>query len=446
MTGLFDQQEKAAFEAVKPLAAQLRPTSFDEFVGQTHIIGPQGPLSRIVKANSFQSLILSGPPGTGKTTFAQLVTQQTGDHFVSLNATESGVKGVREILAKAADRLVSSRQRTLLFLDEVHHFSKSQQDILLPDLEQGTIRLIAATTGNPYYVLISALLSRSSVWEFRSLEQEQLQLLLARGTEQLSRQFHRKIDLHPSASQTILDHCDGDARRVLNLLEAVVRITLSELPADETDLKLEAVDVQQVLGSKSLHYDRDGNQHYDTISALIKSMRGTDPDAAIYWLARMLVSGDDPRFIARRLVIFAAEDIGNADPRAISVAMATAQAVELVGMPECRINLAQAVTYLATAPKSNASYVAVNRAWEDVKNQVVQPVPQSLRSSAITQETTDPQQDKYQYPHDYEGAWIPQDYLGVDQVYYSPSPRGYEARLGELLSQLRTARNAEGQT
>lgn len=436
MTSLFDAQEQQNESSALPLAARMRPRTLDEFVGQQHFLGEGKLLRRMLKADRLGSMIFYGPPGTGKTSLAELIARHTKSSFVVLNAASTGVKELRSELDRARDRLKATGERTVLFVDELHHFNKTQQDVLLPDVEKGVVSLIGATTANPFFSLVSALISRSQVFEFKSLSQEDVVGLLQRAIKDRERGLgQEKIQATDEALRFLADVCDGDARRALTSLEIGV------LSLDKDHRVFDLAVAQESIQKKAIVYDNQGDQHYDVASAFIKSLRGSDPDAAIYWLARMLVAGEDPRFIARRLVILASEDVGNADPQGLLIANAAMDATERIGMPECRIILAQAVTYLASAPKSNASYVAVNAAMDDVEHQRLVPVPMHLRDSSHRGAKERLGHGKgYQYAHSGEGAWVDQDYLGVEKAYYEPTDRGAEAAIKQRLDDLRQRR------
>ena len=437
MTGLFEEAESANLDRARPLAARMRPRCLDEFVGQQHFLGPGQLLRRILDADRLSSAIFYGPPGTGKTSLAEWIATGTECVFERLNAAAAGVKELRELLEKARDRLATGGRRTLLFVDELHHFNRTQQDVLLPDVESGVVRLIGATTANPFFSLVSPLVSRSQIFEFQPLQPTDIRQLLDRALTDTENGLGRfEVTATEEALAFLAEVADGDARRALNALEIGVFSIASD--ASDTQRVLELDVAEESVQKKAVHYDDD--MHYDASSALIKSLRGSDPDAAIYWLARMLEAGEDPRFLARRLVILASEDIGNADPHALVLANAAAQATERVGMPECRIILAQATTYLALAPKSNASYVAIDRAIEDVRTRSVLPVPRHLKDSHYPGAGQLGHGEDYAYAHDGDDGWVDQDYLGVDRTYYEPTDRGHEAQMKQRLEELKRRR------
>ena len=435
--GLFDKQEAENMQSAQPLAARMRPRSLDEFVGQRHFLGEGKLLRRMLAADRLSSIIFYGPPGTGKTSLAEVIANHTRRDFRKLNAAAVGVKEVRAVLDSARDRLAVDGSRTVLFIDELHRFSRSQQDVLLPDVEAGVVTLIGATTANPFFSLVSPLVSRSQIFEFQPLDRADVLELLASALQDKERGLGNcDVEVTDEALDFLADISEGDARQSLGALEVGV------LSVQEEGRPLDLEVAQESIQKKAIRYDHDGDEHFDAASALIKSMRGSDPDAALYWLARMLEAGEDPRFLARRIVIAASEDVGNADPRALQVAMAAAQATEFVGMPECRIPLAQAVTYVATAPKSNASYVAIDAALTDVREQRVLPVPVHLRDSHYAGAKRMGHGEGYQYAHSGDDGWVDQDYLGVERTYYEPVDRGFEAELKERLERLRERRDA----
>ena len=401
----------------------------------------------MLQSDRVSSVIFYGPPGTGKTSLAEIIASHTKSVFASLNAASVGVNELREVLEAARVRLKSGGQRTLLFVDELHHFNKTQQDVMLPDVESGVVRLIGATTSNPFFALVSPLVSRSQVFEFRSLSREDVLGLMQRALSDRERGLgQHQVTVTNEALSFLAEVCDGDARRALNALEIAVLSVAGQVSAIPLKASGQAtVDLliaQESIQKKAVQYGDD--EHYDAASAFIKSIRGSDPDAAIYWLARMLEAGEEPRFIARRLVIAASEDIGNADPQALVVAMAAAHATEFVGLPECRIMLAQAVTYLATAPKSNASYVAIDAALEDVRTKRVLPVPTHLRDGHYPGAKRLGHGEGYQYAHDAPEGWVDQDYLGVERTYYQPVDRGFEAELKRRVEEQRARRQRPG--
>jgi len=435
MAGLFDKAEQKHRDQARPLAARMRPRSLDEFVGQQHILGEGRLLRRLLQANRISSLIFYGPPGTGKTTLAQLVASHTKSRWYSLNAASCGVKEVRAVLEEAGDELAATGRRTILFVDELHHFTKTQQDVLLPDLERGTVIFIGATTDNPYFALVSPLLSRSQIFEFEQLTSSDIVDLLKRALVDRDRGLGTSnVGATDEALEFLAQGADGDARRALNALEVAV-LSVAEIEGQDRLVTLEVA--EESMQRKAIRYDGTGDEHYDVASAFIKSIRGSDPDAAIYWMARMLEAGEPARFVARRLMIAASEDIGNADPHGLVIATAAAQATEMVGMPECRIILAQAATYLACAPKSNAAYAAINEAMSDVQHREILPVPMHLKDRHYRGAKELGHGDGYRYPHDAASGWVDQDYLGEDREYYRPVDRGYERRIRQRMQDLR---------
>ena len=434
---LFEDQRRQHRRSVEPLAVRMRPTTLDEFVGQQAFIGPGKLLRRLLEADRLTSALFYGPPGTGKTTLAGIIAVHSRARFTSLNAAVAGVKEVREVLAEAKDRLEMEGQRTILFVDELHRFNRAQQDVLLGDVENGTIILLGATTENPFFAVRTPLISRSQIFQFEPLGLEQIKHLLNRAIVDVERGFGKMpVTLTEEAAQHLAVTSDGDARRALTGLEVAVLSEAKRSEAGEPvviDLPAAEASIQR----KAISYDRDGDAHYDAASALIKSIRGSDPDAAIYWLARMLEGGEDPRFVARRVVISASEDIGNADPHGLVVAQAAAAATTMVGMPECQLNLAQAVVYLACAPKSNACAKAIWQAGEDVRTGRTIPVPKHLRSTGYTGATRLGSGEGYRYPHDEENGIVAQEYLGTDKVYYTPTDRGAESTIRRRLAEIR---------
>ncbi len=461
MTDLFAPAREKRRAAALPLAARMRPATLDEFVGQQHILGPGKLLRRMIQADRLTSLIFYGPPGTGKTTLAHLIAKHTHCHFVEMNAAAVGVKEVREVLAGAKSLLESSGGRTVLFLDEIHRFNRAQQDILLGDVEQGLIILIGATTENPFFSVNSPLVSRSQIFQFEALGEEDIRSIVRRAASDKERGFGGvALDLRPEAVEHWVKTCDGDARRALMALEIAVLSSggaprvpgVPTVPAGavttergaSAPLEIDLAVAQESIQRKAIVYDGTGDEHYDAASAFIKSMRGSDPDAALYWMARMLAAGEDPRFIARRIAILASEDVGNADPTAIILAAAVVQIVEFVGMPEAQITLSQAVTYLACCPKSNAAYVAGAEAMADVKENRTIPVPRHLRDTHY-KGSEQLGHTGYQYAHDSPEGYVVQDYLGVERSYYRPTDRGREAKFKEYLAKLAALRAAAQQ-
>jgi putative ATPase len=410
------------------LAARLRPASLDEIVGQAHLLGPTGTLRRLVEADRLSSVILWGPPGTGKTTLARLVATASSKTFEQLSAVTASVKDVRAIIAAAEERLGAHGIGTILFLDEVHRFNKAQQDALLPAVESGVLTLIGATTENPFFEVNAPLRSRSTLFRLEALEEDDIFELLRRGL------VAERATADDDAMRYLAGRAAGDGRQALTTLEVAVALAAGERDAvhgadDTAPAHVALVHAEAATDLKSLRYGRD--EHYDVISAFIKSIRGSDPDAGIYWLARMLSAGEDARFIARRLVILAAEDVGMADPMSLLIADAAARAVEFVGLPEARLHLAQAVVHLATAPKSNSAYVAINEAMADVQNLPAGEVPSHLRDAHYRGAASLGHGAGYAYPHDHEGGWIEQEYRPADVAerrYWRPTDRGYEAR------------------
>jgi putative ATPase len=429
---LFEASEQANFERAQPLAARMRPQSLDEFAGQRHFLDEGKLLHRLLKADRIGSVIFYGPPGTGKTTLARLLAHESRSQFQQLSAVTSGVKDLREVLQLARDRLATGDGKTLLFIDEIHRFNKAQQDALLPDVEDGIVTLVGATTSNPFFAVNSALISRSQVFQFEPLSPDDIKSLLLRALQDAERGLGREdVEMADDALEFLAEVCDGDARRALSALEIGV------LSTDARPLKFTRQLAEESVQRKAVTYDADGDAHYDSASALIKSIRGSDPDASIYWLARMLEGGEDVRFLCRRLVILASEDVGNADPQALPLAVSTMQACEFIGLPECQLTLAQAVTYLACAPKSNASTAAIGEARRDIREGRLLPVPVHLRDSHYSGAKQMGHGADYQYSHSAEQGIAQQDYLGVDRIYYRPVDRGLEKELAQRLLEIR---------
>lgn len=416
----------------RPLAWRMRPRDLSEFAGQQHILAPGRLLRRAIEADRFMSLILYGPPGAGKTALAHLIAERSSAHFVPLNAVTAGVADIRRVAQEAAQERSQGNKRTILFIDEIHRFTRVQQDALLPDVEQGNITLIGASTQNPFFAIIPALSSRSQIFEFKPLNDDDIKTLVLRALSDTERGLgNLSVELTPEALALIVATSNGDARRALNSLELGV---LSSQPGPNGTIVYDLHVAEESIQKKALAYDED--EHYDTISAFIKSMRGSDPDAALYWMAKMISAGEDPLFIARRIVIAASEDVGNADPRALYMAVAAYQAVERIGLPEGRIPLAQAAVYVAAAPKSNAVYLAVNAAMKDIANGTLLPVPDHLKDAHYKGAARLGRGKGYKYPHDYPGHYTAQEYLPQKREYYKPTEQGEEKRIKERLAGL----------
>ncbi|MCQ4727097.1 AAA family ATPase [Anaerotignum faecicola] len=435
---LFEYSMRQNMKKDAPLAAKMRPSTLEEFVGQEHVVGKGKLLYRAIKADKLSSIILYGPPGTGKTTLAKIIANTTKRPFLQINATTSGIKEIKDVVLKAKDKMSVDGEKTILFIDEIHRFNKTQQDALLPHVEEGIIVLIGATTENPYFEVNKALVSRSIVFELKQLESADIEKLILRALKDRERGYgYFKVNIEDKALKFLADVSNGDARAALNAVELAVLTT--EKGKDGTiDITIGVA--QECIQKRALNYEKDGDNHYDTISAFIKSMRGSDPDAALYYLAKMIYAGEDPRFIARRIVICASEDVGNADPHALQVAVAAAEAVNFIGMPEGRIILAQAVTYIACAPKSNASYIGIDRALDDVKNVKIKSVPSHLRDPHYSGAKELGHGEGYKYVHEYEGHYVKQQYLPdelLGRVYYEPSSNGIEIKIKERLARLR---------
>ena len=435
---LFEYMRQSAMKKESPLAARLRPRTLDEVVGQQHIIGKNTLLYRAISADKISSIIFYGPPGTGKTTLAKVIAGTTKSEFTQINATVAGKKDMETVVEKAKEDLGMFGKRTILFIDEIHRFNKGQQDYLLPFVEDGTIILIGATTENPYFEVNGALISRSIVFELKPLEPEDIKKLILRAVEDKERGMGAyDAVMEKDALEFLADLADGDARKALNAVELGVLTT--ERSADEK-IHLTLDVVKECIQKRSMRYDKTGDNHYDVISAFIKSMRGSDPDAAVYYLARMLESGEDIKFIARRIMICASEDVGMADPNALTVAVSASLAVERVGMPEAKIILSEAVIYVATAPKSNASCVAVDEAAAEVRNTGNLPVPPHLQDSHYRGAAKLGRGLGYQYAHDYPNHYVEQQYLPYEltgKEFFKPDGNGYEAKIKEHMRQLK---------
>lgn len=433
---LFEKDKGKESTPKPPLAARMRPRTLEEITGQEHLISPGKLLRRAIESDRLGSIILYGPPGSGKTSLAEVIALITKRHFEKVSGVLANVATLREILETAYHRRKRDGRETILFIDEIHHFNKSQQDVLLPYVEDGNVILIGATTHNPFFFINSPLTSRSQIFELEPLSESAIIALLNRAFKDKRGLGDLDLDIDKDALQHLAKVCEGDARRALNALEISA---LTTPPDKNRRIRITRAITEDSIQKKAVVYDRDDNGHYDTISAFIKSVRGSDPDAAVYWLAKMLYAGEDPRFIARRLIILASEDIGNADPRGLLVATAALEAVEFVGMPEARIILAQATTYLACSPKSNASYLAIEKAFSDVKEGKVLPVPKPLRGSNY-KGAKRLGHTGYKYAHDYKGHFVEQEYIPSTAVYYEPTRQGYEEVLSQRLAQWKQTR------
>jgi putative ATPase len=429
-SGDADAGGASSLPADAPLAARMRPRTLEEYAGQSHILGEGKLLRRAIEADRLSSIILYGPPGTGKTSLARLIAARTKSRFIELSGVEGSVADIRKAVGAAA---IEARNggRTLLFIDEIHRFNKAQQDALLPDVERGTVRLIGATTQNPFFSINSPLVSRSQIFQLQPLTVEELIALQYRAVSDVERGLgDLPVDLEEGAARHLATVSDGDARKCLNSLEIAARTT--PFGADGR-IRITLAEASESIQKKALVYDGSGDDHYDTASAFIKSLRGSDPDAALYWLAKMLHAGEELRFITRRLVIFASEDVGLADPLALPLAISAQQAVEFVGLPEARITLAHATVYLATAPKSNSAYAALGAAQADIGSGRTLAVPPHLRDSHYKGAKALGHGQGYQYPHDHEGGYVPQAYLPEGRIYYTPTRQGAEARVADRL-------------
>ena len=424
---LFDYMRENTMEKESPLASRLRPRTLDEVVGQQHIIGKDKLLYRAIKADKLGSVIFYGPPGTGKTTLAKVIANTTQANFKQINATVAGKKDMEEVVAEAKNNMGMFGKRTILFVDEIHRFNKGQQDYLLPFVEDGTLTLIGATTENPYFEVNGALLSRSRIFELKPLEKDDIKQLIYRAVTDSERGMGTyRVKIEEDAADFLADTANGDARAALNAVELGV---LTTERSEDGLIHIDLAAAQECIQKRAVRYDKDGDNHYDTISAFIKSMRGSDPDAAVYYLARMLYAGEDIKFIARRIMICASEDVGNADPQALSVAVSASLAAERIGLPEAQIILSQAASYVACAPKSNAACVAIQNAMENVKTTRTMPVPVHLQDRHYKGAAKLGHGEGYKYAHDYPKHYVNQQYLpdGMEgTVFYEPSDNGYE--------------------
>jgi len=425
---------KEKLDKSAPLAYRMRPPSLDEFVGQEDIVGPDTILRRAIEEDTLTSLIFWGPPGSGKTTLALIIANLTKSNFLRFSAVTSGTPEIRKVMKEAKEKRSLYNQKTILFIDEIHRFNKLQQDAFLPFLEDGIIILVGATVENPYFEVNKALLSRSKIYQLHPLGHKDIEQIIKRALSDKERGLGRyKVFLEEKAKKHIINFANGDARVALNALEVA---TLTTKPDKKGERYISLKVAEEAVQKRSLTYDKDGDRHYDTISAFIKSMRGSDPDAALYWLARMIYAGEDPKFIARRMVIQAAEDVGNADPLALVVATAAFQAVEYVGMPEAQIPLAQAAIYISCAPKSNAVYSGINKALSEVKNLEAESVPIHLRDASYWGAKLLGHQKDYKYPHNFPGNFVKQQYLPnnvKENTYYEPTDNGYEAKIKQRM-------------
>ncbi|MBU0570444.1 MAG: replication-associated recombination protein A [Candidatus Omnitrophica bacterium] len=436
---LFEKNEERNNEHARPLSLRMCPEALEDFHGQEHIVGKGKLLRRAIEADRLSSVILHGPPGTGKTALATVISKKTGAHFMKTNAVSSNVKEIRDIIDLAERQRKLYGKKSILLLDEIHRFNKAQQDVLMPAVEKGQLILIGTTTENPFFSVNSALLSRSQVFEFKALDEKDLRLILDSAIADPSRGLGAaKVKCTEEALNHLAKIADGDARKALNALELAV-ITTKAGTGGIIEITLN--EAEDSIQKKSIVYDRDGDAHYDTKSAYIKSMRGSDPDAALYWLAKMIVGGEDPRVISRRLVICASEDVGNADPRALVVANAAMQAAEFIGFPEAKIPLAQATIYVACAPKSNASYMAIENAIQDVTRERTQEVPDHLKDAHYPGAKRLSRGEGYKYAHSYDGHYTDQEYMREKRKYYTPTNMGFEKKIAEWLKTLRDMKN-----
>ncbi|MDS1030018.1 replication-associated recombination protein A [Bacillota bacterium LX-D] len=438
---LFDLASQEKQKKSAPLAVRMRPKSLEEYIGQKHIVGPGKLLRRAILADQLSSLIFYGPPGTGKTALAQVIAENTKGDFIRLNAVTAGASDLKNIIQTAKDNLTLYAKKTIVFIDEIHRFNKAQQDILLPYVEDGTIVLIGATTENPYFEVNSALLSRSKIFKLFPLEPDEIKAIISTALKDKERGLgNLPVKITADAMEHFVHTSGGDARKALNAIELAV---LTSVPNKEGIIEIDLEVAEESIQEKAILYDKNGDQHYDVVSAFIKSMRGSDPNASLHWLARMLAAGEDPRFIARRMIILAAEDIGLADPQALAIAINAAQALDYIGLPEARIPLAEACIYLACAPKSNSVYVAIDKALNDVKKNIGS-VPLHLKDGHYPGAKSLNYGAKYLYPHDYPGNHVKQEYLpdklaGIE--YYYPSDNGKEQKIKSYLLEIKEKNN-----
>jgi putative ATPase len=417
-----------------PLAARMRPEKLEDFTGQDHILGEGKLLSRLIDSDNITSIIFYGPPGTGKTTLAHIISNKTGSHFTKLSAVESNVADIRRVIAEAKNRTKTTGKKTLLFIDEIHRFNKAQQDVLLPDIENRTVEFIGATTHNPFFSIIAPLVSRSQIFQLFPLKETEIVQIISRAQKDKENGFGKqKVKIDKDATLFWAKASSGDARRTLNALETAV---ITTKPDGDGIIHITLDTAKESIQKKAVVYDRDEDSHYDTISAYIKSMRGSDPDAALYWLAKMLYSGEDPAFIARRLVICSSEDVGNADPNALILATSALQAVEFIGMPEARIPLAQATIYVASAPKSNSAYVAIDKAMDDVEKGRIMEVPDHLKDASYRGAQEFGHGIGYKYSHNSPLHYTKQEYMPEKNRYYFPGDLGYEKKIKQWLDYL----------
>jgi putative ATPase len=434
---LFDYQREKNMKKEAPLASRMRPKTLEGFIGQTHIAGKNTLLYRAIIADRLSNILLYGPPGTGKTTLAKIIANTTKSRFVQLNATASGVKDIKATVDEAKFAFGAEQKRTILFIDEIHRFNKTQQDALLPHVEDGTLILIGATTENPYFEVNKALVSRSVIFELNHLSRANIIEIIKRAASDKENGLGgMDLDIKDDALGFLADISNGDARAALNGLELAA---LTTAPGENGKIAIDLAVAQECIQKRALNYDKDGDNHYDTISAFIKRMRGSDPNAALYYLARMLYAGEDPKFVARRIVICASEDVGNADPHALQVAVAAATATDFIGMPECKIILSQAAAYVACAPKSNAAVMGITSAWKDVQTKRVSGVPPHLKDAHYSGARQFGHGVGYLYAHDFPGGFVKQQYLPdelIDSVYYNPSENGVEKKIRASLAEM----------